>query len=224
MKLLLFDIDGTLIDTGGSGMHSLKEATKEIFGDYGPPLDLAGSTDSGILKNLYTHFGEPESWKKTERFYDAYLQLLGQNLKSTAYPGVLLPAVRNLLEELSSRPGEFALGLLTGNIAEGGWRKVRAYGVDHHFPVGAWGDDHWDRNKLGPIALQRASAHYGLKFTAEDTWIIGDTPKDIACADAIGAKCLAVATGRFKASELQDATRALNDLTDTAAVVEILSS
>jgi phosphoglycolate phosphatase-like HAD superfamily hydrolase len=93
--------------------------------------------------------------------------------------------------------------LLTGNTEQGAGIKVRHFGLADYFAFGAYGCDHADRNRLGPIALQRAEAHAGKAFSAKETWIIGDTPKDIACAKAIGARCLAVATGSFSIEQLQ---------------------
>jgi phosphoglycolate phosphatase-like HAD superfamily hydrolase len=110
--------------------------------------------------------------------------------------------VSELLSQLPARH-EATVGLLTGNTAGGAASKMRHFGLAHHFAFGACGCDHADRNRLGPIALERAVAHAGQTFTAAETWIIGDTPKDIACAHAIGARCLAVATGQFSAAALE---------------------
>jgi phosphoglycolate phosphatase-like HAD superfamily hydrolase len=111
--------------------------------------------------------------------------------------------VPELLAGLSENPGA-TIGLLTGNMAGGAAAKMRHFGLTSHFPFGAYGCDHADRNRLGPIALERAARHAGRNFTAAETWVIGDTPKDIACAHAIGARCLAVATGQFSATQLAD--------------------
>jgi phosphoglycolate phosphatase-like HAD superfamily hydrolase len=106
-----------------------------------------------------------------------------------------------VLEALAVRP-DAALGLLTGNTAAGSAAKMRHFKLDGYFPIGAYGSDHADRNQLGPIALDRAAVHFGRNFTPSETWIIGDTPKDIACARALGARCLAVATGNFSTEAL----------------------
>ncbi len=222
MKLLLFDIDGTLIDTGGSGMRSLKEASVTLFGEEGPPLDLAGSTDEGIVRSVLQHFQKEITEEAIQAYYDSYLEHLDCFLASDEYPGQLLPGVNKLLDTLACQQDDFALALLTGNIAEGGMRKVQSYGIDRHFPFGAWGDDHWDRNKLGPIALERAENHFGRQFSPADTWIIGDTPKDIACAKAIGANVLTVETGRFTCETLPGSDACFKDLTDTSAVISTL--
>ncbi len=196
-RLLLFDIDCTLIDTGGAGMAALKETARELFGADGPELDLAGSTDSGIVMGMLEHFGSDIS---RDEFYQVYLAKLVPNL--AAFTGCVLPGVEALLSELH-RSGA-ALGLLTGNIVGGAKAKIVHYGLADYFPmeVGAYGDDHHDRNRLGPVALARASAEYGRVFQAESTVVIGDTPKDIACGKAMGAITLAVATGGFSVDEL----------------------
>jgi phosphoglycolate phosphatase-like HAD superfamily hydrolase len=106
-----------------------------------------------------------------------------------------------LLAALAEYP-DATLGLLTGNIAGGAALKMQHFGLANHFAFGAYGCDHADRNQLGPLALQRAATHTGKNHTAANTWIIGDTPKDIACAHAIGASCLAVATGEFSVAQL----------------------
>jgi phosphoglycolate phosphatase-like HAD superfamily hydrolase len=198
--LYLFDIDGTLVDTGGAGMAALEAATLEIFGAAGPPLDLAGSTDLGIVLGIHAHFSVEATPESIDAYFDIYQRRLDWNLTHGGFPGHVFEGVAELLHELSSRSA--TIGLLTGNIATGAASKVRHFGLDSHFPFGAYGSDHADRNRLGPIALERAAAHSGRSFSPEETWIIGDTPKDIACARAIGAKCLAVATGRFSAAEL----------------------
>lgn len=202
--LYLFDIDGTLVDTGGAGMRALQEATREMFGDEGPDLDLAGSTDLGVLAGIYEHFRREFSHELADAYFETYLRRLEWNLAHGGFPGRILDGAVELLEKLASRPG-VAIGLLTGNTADGAAAKMRHYGLLHHFPFGAYGSDHADRNLLGPIALSRAIAHSGRTFTAGETLVIGDTPKDIACAHAMGARCLAVATGRFTSEQLRDA-------------------
>lgn len=222
MKLLLFDIDGTLIDAAGAGLQALQAGAKEYFGGEGPPLDLAGSTDEGVVRKMLDHFDLEPTSERIEGFYNAYHPQLEKHLNAETYEGVTLAGVEPLISALAASPQEFALGLLTGNTEQGAWHKVAAHGIDEPFKMGAWGSDHWDRNVLGPIALERAVDVFGHTFSAEQTVIIGDTPKDIACARACGAAVVAVATGRFSADELADADVVLDDLSDTAQVVDVL--
>ncbi|TAE78472.1 MAG: HAD family hydrolase [Verrucomicrobia bacterium] len=202
--LWLFDIDGTLVDTGGAGMRSLQEAAIERFGDRGPALDLAGSTDLGVLAGIFGHFGQACGPADADAFFASYLRRLEWNLAHGGFGGRVLPGVLELLDHLASQPG-VSVGLLTGNIAGGAAAKMRHFGLDGHFGFGAYGCDHADRNVLGPVALQRAARHVGRDFKPEDALVIGDTPKDIACARALGAPCLAVATGAFTVDALRDA-------------------
>jgi phosphoglycolate phosphatase-like HAD superfamily hydrolase len=201
-KLWLFDIDGTLVDTGGAGMRALQEAAVECFGAEGPPLDLAGSTDLGVLAGILAHFDLEHVADEEERFFASYLQRLEWNLAHGGYSGRVLPGAIDLLEKLEQRE-DVALGLLTGNIAAGAGAKMRHYGLARHFRFGAYGCDHADRNLLGPVALERAAQHAGRTFSPDETLVIGDTPKDVACAKAMGARCLAVATGKFSAEQLR---------------------
>ncbi|BCU77328.1 HAD family hydrolase [Luteolibacter sp. LG18] len=200
--LWLFDIDGTLVDTGGAGMRALQEAATLCFGGEGPPLDLAGSTDLGVVYGILEHFGlEPED-EAIDSFFRTYLERLEWNLAHGGYPGRVLPGVVALLERLHADESVH-LGLLTGNIAGGAAAKMRHYGLDRFFPFGAYGCDHADRNLLGPVAAERAANHTGRSFTPDEIVVVGDTPKDIACAKALGAPCIAVATGKFTADELR---------------------
>ncbi len=200
--LYLFDIDGTLVDTGGAGMAALNEATRGIFGADGPDLDLAGSTDLGLIAEIHAHFEIEPTRERIETYFEFYLQRLDWNLEHGGFPGRVFAGVPTLLAELSGRSAA-TVGLLTGNIAAGAASKIRHFGLAGYFPFGAYGCDHADRNLLGPVALERAAAHAGRTFTAAETLVIGDTPKDIACAHAMGARCLAVFTGRFSAESLE---------------------
>ena len=202
--LLLFDIDGTLVDMGDKGLDALRKTASEIFGGDGPPLDLAGSTDLGILESLYIHFGIEATEEQTHRFFEAYHRHLESGLETDTSEGRVLDGVVELLEDLANH-GKAQLALLTGNTSLGARIKLKHYHLDHHFTFGAYGSDRADRDLLGPIALERAFALTGKEFHPERTLVIGDTPKDIACAHAMGAKCLAVATGRFSAQELEAA-------------------
>ena len=201
-RLVLFDIDGTLVDTGGAGMLALRKAARDLFGAEGPELDLAGSTDSGIVRGMLEHFGEEVSDDRIEEFYGVYLGYLDAHLGGGEFPGRVLPGVMEILE--AYRRAGAVLGLLTGNIAKGAELKVRHYGMAEYFGFGAYGDDHHDRNLLGPIALERARLATGGNFLATESLVIGDTPKDIACGRAIGATTVCVSTGAFSAKELRD--------------------
>lgn len=201
IMLILFDIDGTLLDTGGAGMTSLMEASQELYGGDGPPLDLAGSTDNGVVMGIWDHFEMTHEPTEYERFYDLYVQRLMENLKSERFSaGRVLPGALQLLKQLENEG--HVLGLLTGNTATGAKVKTDFFGLSEHFTFGAYGDDHHDRNMLGPIALERAEKVTGYHFSPSETMVIGDTPKDIACARAFGAHVVAVATGKFSREEL----------------------
>ncbi len=215
--LYLFDIDGTLVDTGGAGMAALKEANLAVFGHEGPELDLAGSTDLGLVGGLLAHFQIEPTPQRVSDYFAAYHDRLDWNLAHGGFAGRVLDGASELLDALARRSE--IVGLLTGNTEVGASAKMRYFALDRHFRFGAYGSDHADRNLLGPIALKRAAAHAGRSFTASETLVIGDTPKDIACAHAIGARCLAVATGRFSAEELEShgADHIAESLTDALA-------
>jgi phosphoglycolate phosphatase-like HAD superfamily hydrolase len=199
--IVLYDIDGTLVDTGGAGMTALQQAAEDYFGAPAPTLDLAGSTDLGIVQNLLEHYHHPAEQMDVSAFFHCYHQKLQFHLASNQYPGRVHEGMRESLELLCAK--ETALGLLTGNTRIGAYLKTKHFGLDHYFPYGAYGDDFADRNLLGPVALSRAQEHHGKPFSAESTLVIGDTPKDIACAHAMGARCLAVATGAYSKDALQ---------------------
>lgn len=198
--LILFDIDGTLVDTGGAGVAALQHAAVEVFGAAGPSLDLAGNTDGAILRGFFEYFGSKYDPAVGEQFYQSYLSRIRDNLRNPNYGGCLLGGVNPMLASLREEGN--SLGLLTGNIERGAMIKVSHYGIADYFQFGAYGDDHWNRNKLGPIALERAEESTGMKFSQDEILVIGDTPKDVACAHAFGVKCVAVATGDFSEEEL----------------------
>ena len=184
-------------------MTSLNEASLALYGGEGPPLDLAGSTDNGVVMGIWDHFKIAHDPSEYARFYAIYLQRLVENLRSERFSdGMVLPGVRQLLAKLENKG--HSLGLLTGNTAAGAKEKTDYFGLSAHFSFGSYGDDHHDRNMLGPIALARAEKATGKNFRPEETLVIGDTPKDIACARAFGAQVVAVATGRFTSEELAE--------------------
>ena len=207
--LLLFDIDGTLLDSGGAGLDALVAATAELYPEQvasagRPEFDLAGSTDSGIAMQIFATLGIDDSPAERSRFYGCYLGHLKRNLGRPGCSGTLLAGVRELLQSVATLPGErpVLVGLLTGNIAAGARVKTEYYGLGGYFGFGAYGDDHHARARLGPVAVRRAGSLVGCDLRGAPTTVVGDTPKDIRCARAMGARAVAVATGRPSGEEL----------------------
>ncbi|MGI8891264.1 MAG: HAD hydrolase-like protein [Chthoniobacterales bacterium] len=200
-RLLLFDIDGTLVDTGGAGIQSLKKVLQEQFSiaDELDDIEVAGKTDSGIVHQILRKQNIPVTPEKTSAFLDLYVEYLADELPHRS--GRILPGIKELLSRLQARP-QNVLGLLTGNVERGAKLKLAHYGIWDFFEFGAFADDHHDRNKLGPFAQKRARERYSLDFAGADIDVIGDTPHDIACGKAIGARTIAVTTGNFSREEL----------------------
>lgn len=217
-NLLLWDIDGTLVLSGGAGMRALAHALTNLFGISGSleNIDFAGRTDRWIIKQVFIKFGIDPSDTNINRYLDAYVDRLPSELAKCKAD--ILPGVPELLREASCRPG-ITQALLTGNIRRGAETKLKYHALWDYFPFGAFADDSELRNDLGPYALRRAYEHSGATFRPDQVWIIGDTPHDIACGKAIGAKTLAVATGQFSVEELEAhaPTAVLADLSDSSA-------
>lgn len=196
----MFDIDGTILASGGAGIHALGDAARELFGSSDlTEIDIAGRTDSSIALQLLEKHGRPATPENLAQFHDLYLSHLSRALPIVE--GKLLPGVIELLDTLKARP-DCVLALLTGNLERGAKLKLSHYGVWHYFEFGAYADDSCDRNLLGPVAQARAKDRHQVEFAPERTFILGDTPHDIACARAIGAVAVGIATGRHTREEL----------------------
>ena len=199
--LLLWDIDGTLISSSGAGLRALRAALHRVFAIDGSisDIDFAGRTDFWIMRQILAKFGMPATAENLARYTDGYVAALPAELADGGvHP---LPGVPGLLESARTR-GDIALGLLTGNLRRGAAAKLGSRDLWRYFPFGAFADDSEDRNRLGPFALRRARVHHGVDFMPARTWVIGDTPHDVACARAFGARAIAVATGRHSRDEL----------------------
>jgi phosphoglycolate phosphatase len=222
-RLLLFDIDGTLIHSGGAGVHALISALRERFGitDDLRGIEIAGMTDSGIVTSILKMHGIPATTENVSAFLDSYVHFL--SLELPRRKGKLLPGVLELLEKLKSRP-HLVLALLTGNVSRGAQLKLEHYGVWHFFEFGAFADDHQDRNRLGSFARARAREKHGREFSASQIDVIGDTPRDIACGKAIGARIIAVATGKWSREQLADHQPdfLIDDLSDVDGIIDTL--
>ena len=200
MTLLLFDIDGTLIRSGGSGERALRLAVRDTFDvdDDLHDIEIAGRTDTGIARQLLRKYGREVTEEGIETILGNYLRHLPALLRESQ--GQVLPGVEALLPLLKQR-GDVVLALLTGNVVRGAEHKLRHYGLWDYFSFGAFADDHHERDHLGPFALARARDRRH-EVGLSRTFVIGDTPHDISCARAIGAKAVAVATGVFTAENL----------------------
>ena len=200
-RLLLFDIDGTLIDSSGAGLRSLKSVLRHKFGviDDLAGVEIAGRTDTGIVHQILRKQNIAVTEENTAAFLAHYLEFLANELPRRQ--GRVLPGVTELLSRLQARP-QNVVALLTGNLRRGAQLKLAHYGIWDFFEFGAFADDHHDRNCLGPFAQERACAAYSMEFAATNIDVIGDTPHDIACGKAIGARTIAVTTGSFSREQL----------------------
>lgn len=202
VKLVLFDIDGTLIRSGGAGVRAFERTFAEIFGIEGATqrMKFAGRTDVSLVREAFLMFGLETTETNFRRFFENYPVFLEELLKTTK--GGVCEGIEQMirgLEEVTERP---LLGLLTGNIRRGAELKLGHYGLWQHFKTGAFADDHEDRNCIASIAQKRGGEMVGRELKGEEIVVIGDTPLDIACAQSIGAKVLAVGTGEYGAAEL----------------------
>ncbi|MGA3169575.1 MAG: HAD hydrolase-like protein [Chthoniobacteraceae bacterium] len=223
MKLLLFDIDQTILHSGGAGERALLLALRQRFG---PGHDLAnveipGKTDIWIAHRIFQLHHIHPSPEDINLFLHTYLRFLETEL--TRSNSRLLPGFPHILHTLAQHPN-IAIGLLTGNLRRGAELKLRHHRILHHFPFGAFADDSLDRNNLGPFARDRASQLHRAHFQPRDIYIIGDTPHDIACAKAIGAVSVGVATGHYTRAALQAASADIifDDLSDIPQVLRTL--
>jgi phosphoglycolate phosphatase len=202
VKLILFDIDGTLIRSGGAGVRAFEKTFTEIFGlrDATKRMKFAGRTDVSLVREAFRLFDVDPAEENFRRFFEHYPVFLHELLQTTT--GGVCEAILPLIEELQQAPEKPVLGLLTGNIRRGAELKLSHYNLWHHFTTGAFADDHEDRNCIASMAQQRGEEAIGGKLRGEEIVVIGDTPLDISCAQSIGAKVLAVGTGEYSRAEL----------------------
>ena len=202
--LVLFDIDGTLISSGRAGVRGMNRSFERLYGVSGALDDvvLAGRTDRAIVTEALTRAGQAVDDEAILRVREAYLEDLRDVLAdgTTAAAGGVLPGVAGLLDELAERG--VVTGLLTGNFANGAALKLGHYGLWERFAFGAFGDDHADRRALVPIAVAAAAGAGHGRFEPHRVVVIGDTPLDVDCAHAYGARAIAVATGPFSHAAL----------------------
>jgi phosphoglycolate phosphatase len=250
MKLLLFDVDGTLVLTGGAAVRAMDDAFHEVFGVAGAfeHIPMPGRTDGAILKDAFTraipqsqipagalpaagvHPVDGEIARYKAAYFARFAEEIGKPVPVDPakparhrFKGVL-PGVREALDALSGCPDVF-LGLLTGNYEQGARIKLEYFGLWRYFRCGAYGDGSLDRHALVPVAVARSLAAGCPAVDPRDVVIIGDTPLDVACAREAGVSCLAVATGGFSVDALRaaGADTVLESLADTAVAVQLLT-
>jgi phosphoglycolate phosphatase-like HAD superfamily hydrolase len=227
MKVVLFDIDGTLLWTRGAGRRAMERAFVANIGTSGPSEHrYDGKTDRQIVREAMTlsGFSPDDVDARMDAVLARYLAELVVELDRADHGVEVLPGVRELLAALEHRE-DVVVGLLTGNLAAGADHKLRAAGVDPaRFTVGAFGSDGEHRHDLPEIARTRASAHLGAPVRGEACVIIGDTPSDVACGRGIGARAIAVATGHYDVAALAACNphSVFANLADTHAVIQAI--
>lgn len=226
MKLILFDIDGTLIWPDGAGRAAMNHALTEVFGILVPAdsLPMAGKTDWQIVVELLTTAGLV--WSDLETKLPECFQAITRHMTRTSQERTIrvCPGIPELLARLFEHPGAI-LGLLTGNLATTAPIKLRAAGLDPAiFCVGAYGNDAPSRSQLPAIAIERAAALTGHAFREKNVVIVGDTPEDIVCGQHLGVRAIGVATGQYALEVLTaaGADHAFSDLTDTDLVIQAM--
>ena len=202
IKVVLFDIDGTLIHSGGAGVKAFRQAFASEFGlhDGTERLKFAGRTDVSLVREFFGHHGIAASPEHFERFFEAYLGWLRRTIVEC--DGGACRGVSEYYQSLLRAPHPPAIGLLTGNIKRGAQVKLGHYGWWDRFAFGGFADDSEQRDEIAEVARRRGSEHLGQPVRGDETLVIGDTPLDIRCGRAIGARVLAVATGGATMEEL----------------------
>lgn len=203
IRLVLFDIDGTLIRSGGAGVRAFAQtfATEFKLHDATKKTIFAGRTDVSLVREVFVQNQVPPTEENFRRFFERYPFWLDHFLHKL--DGGALPGVRDFIAALEKRANPPLLGLLTGNIRLGAELKLRRYELWHHFKIGAFADDHEQRNCIASIARQRGCEHLGEGLADDQVLVIGDTAHDVDCGKSIGAKVLAVATGTSPVKELE---------------------
>lgn len=227
-RLVLFDIDGTLLRSAQAGGRALRAAFQQEYADlsFFDAVRLDGKTDPQIVAELHSAAGFPERHtdETLTRVLERYLVELDREISERGHLVEACPGVPALLDALEQR-SDVVVGLLTGNIVSGARAKLRAAGIGfERFVIGAFGSDSAHRPDLPPIAAERAAARFGRVPRGEEVVIIGDTPADVTCGAGISARAVAVATGRFTQRELRDAGAyaTFETLADTAAVLQAI--
>ena len=226
VKLVLFDIDGTILWSDGAGRRAMTEALMTVFGGAGPTdYRYDGKTDPQIVRDLMRADGHTDDIidERIDPLMQRYLGGLERELAGGTRAHVF-DGVRDLFDLLEER-GDIILGLLTGNLREGAAIKLRAAGIDiGRFKVCAFGSDHHARAELPALAQRRAKEELDLDIPGDHIFVIGDTPADITCGQGIGARAIAVATGRYTPEELarHHPYALFSSLADTAAVVKVI--
>jgi phosphoglycolate phosphatase-like HAD superfamily hydrolase len=226
MKLVLFDIDGTLITSRGAGRRAMRTALERVFGAAGgiDQYDLRGRTDTRIVYDVMGALGwEPAQVReRLDDFFEAYVAGLVSEIGDGRHV-VTLPGVAAVVERVAESAHALP-GLVTGNIEEGARIKLLPTGLWPRFRVGAYGSDHMDRRRLPSLAARRAHALIGHAFAPSDVVVIGDTPHDVDCARAFGAVAIAVSTGQHSRDELlaERPDHLFDDLADVEEVLEAI--
>ena len=233
-RLVLWDVDGTLLRAGESGRMVFDRAVaralaRDLSPDVLAQVSMSGKTDPQIAREILVLAEVADAdvdrhLPDVLRHLEAELEAAAGRIRETGY---VLPGVEELLPALHADP-DVLQSVLTGNLAANAAVKLGAFHLERWFDleVGAYGSDHHDRTELVPIAQLKAKRTYGREFGPAETWVIGDTPRDLECARAGGARCLLVATGRFGFEELAglDADVVLGDLSDVDGVLALLAS
>ena len=225
-KLLLFDIDGTLITGRGIPKKVFLQTVGKRYPNYPAEKDFrfSGLTDPVIVQKILEVSGAPDFDNHTliNEILNEFLDCLQKNMNKDNPPH-LLSGVSELLEACH-KIDECFLGLVTGNMERGAEIKLSAADLDHYFPVGAFGSDNYDRNLLPPLAVKRAEKFYNISFSKENIWIIGESIHDVRCAKANGLRCLAAAASTTTEEELhaEQPDAVLKDLSDLQKIMNIL--